>query len=79
MTEANQENVVVLDWVPCICYPIWFKKNEVQALIDSGSKVNVMTPKYALKLGLKVRPTDVGVQKIDGFTLEMFRMVLASF
>ena len=38
-----------------------------------------MTPGYALKLGLKVRPTDVGAQKIDGSTLETFGMVLASF
>ena len=80
MTEASQEDVV-LDRVPCICYPIRFKKNElqVQALLDSGSKVNAMTPRYVSKLGLKVRPTDVGAQKIDGSTLETFGMVLASF
>ena len=59
MTEASQEDVV-LDWVPCICYPIWFKKNEVQALIDSSSEINAMTLEYTLKLGLKVRPTNVG-------------------
>ena len=80
MTEASQKDVV-LDWVPCICYPIWFKKSEVQvqALLDSGSKVNAMTPGYALKLGLKVRPTNVGTQKIDGSILETFEIVLASF
>ena len=38
-----------------------------------------MTPGYASKLGLKVRPTNVGAQKIDGSTLETFGMVLASF
>ena len=80
MTEASQEDVV-LDRVPCIRYPIRFKKSEVQvqALLDSGSEVNAMTPGYASKLGLKVRPTDVGAQKIDGSTLETFGMVLASF
>ena len=81
MTEASKEDVVALDRVPCIRYPIRFKKNEVQvqALIDSGSEVNAMTLGYASKLGLKIRPTDVGAQKIDGSTLEMFGMVLASF
>ena len=82
MTEASKEDVVIaLDWVPYICYPIRFKKSEiqVQALFDSGSKVNAMTPRYASKLGLKVRPTDVGAQKIDGSTLKTFGMVLASF
>ena len=28
VTEASQEDIV-LDWVPCIYYPIWFKKSEV--------------------------------------------------
>ena len=80
VTEASQEDVV-LDRVPCICYPIRFKKSEVQvqALLDSGSEVNAMTPGYALKLGLKVRPTDVGAQKINGSTFKTFGMVLASF
>ena len=80
VTEASQEDVV-LDWVSCICYLIWFKKSkvQVQALLNSGSKVNAMTLGYALKLGLKVRPTDVGAQKINGSTLETFGMVLASF
>ena len=48
-------------------------------MIDSGSKVNTMTPTYIAKLGLKVRKTDIGAQKIDGSTLETFGMVLAGF
>ena len=82
MTEASKEDVVVaLDWVPCICYSIWFKKSEieVQALFNSGSEVNAMTPGYASKLGLKVRFIDIRAQKIDGSTLKTFGMVLASF
>ena len=80
VTEASKEDFV-LDRVACICYPIWFKKSEVQvqALLDSGSEINAMTLGYASKLGLKVRPTNVGAQKIDGSTLETFGMVLASF
>ena len=81
MIEASQEDVVILDRVPCICYPIWFKKSEVQVqvLIDSGSEVNAMTLGYASKLDLKVRPTDVRAQKIDGSIFKTFGMVLASF
>ena len=80
VTEASQENVV-LDWFSCICYPIWFKKSEIQiqALIDSGSKVNAMTLRYVLKLGLKVHPTNIGVQKINGSIFKTFVIVLASF
>ena len=43
------------------------------------SGVNAIAPAYASKLGLRVRRTDVGAQKIDGSTLETFGMVLASF
>ena len=80
VTEASQEDVI-LDRIPCICYPIRFKKSEVQvqALLNSGNEVNAMTPGYASKLGLKVRPTDVGAQKIDDSILETFEIVLASF
>ena len=38
-----------------------------------------MTPGYISKLGLKVRPTNVRAQKINGSTFETFEMVLASF
>ena len=78
MTDAREE-VLVLEHVPCIYYPIWFKKKDVQDLIDSGSEVNAMTLVYASKLDLKVYYTDVGAQKIDGPTLKTFGIVLANF
>ena len=79
MTEASKE--ATLERVPCIRYPVRFKKDQddTQALIDSGSEVNAMNPAYAKKLGLRVRQTNVGAQKIDGSHLETFGMVIASF
>ena len=38
-----------------------------------------MTLRYKLKLGLKVFFINVKVQKIDGSSLEIFEIVLASF
>lgn len=38
-----------------------------------------MTPGYALKLGVKIFSTNIGVWKIDSFTVTMFEMVLANF
>lgn len=38
-----------------------------------------MNPKFAQKLGLHIRKTSVRAQKIDGSTLEIFRMVIAGF
>ena len=81
MTETSKEDDVTLERVPCVHYPLRFRKDtaDVRALIDSGSEVNAMTPAYASKLGLRVRHTNVGAQKIDGSTLQTFEMVLADF
>ena len=76
-----REESIPLARVPCIHYPVQFRKdpNGTQALLDSGSEVNAMNPAYASRLGLRVHRTDIGAQKIDGSTLETFGMVLASF
>ena len=84
MTGASRKapKVKVLDRVPCICYPIQFRKDkgkDVLALIDSKSEVNAMTPAYAAHLGLKVKVTNVGVQKIDESSLASYGMIIAAF
>lgn len=54
MTETSKKNDLVLKRIPYIYYLIWFKKNEIQALINLGSKVNAITSTYTLKLGFQV-------------------------
>ena len=74
--------VKVLDKIPCISYPVQFRKNkgkDVLALLNSGSKVNIMTLAYAAHLGLKVRVTNLGAKKIDKFLLAIYGMVIAAF
>lgn len=48
-------------------------------MLDLGSEVNAKTLADASKLSLTVCHTNVKAQKINDFTLEIFRMVLASF
>ena len=75
--EANS-----LQRVSCIYYPVQFQGDqarEVRALIDSGSEVNAMTPAFAARLGLSVRPTGIGAQKIDGSALRTYGMAIAGF
>lgn len=38
-----------------------------------------MTPTYAARLGLDVRPTNVGAQKIDGSALKTYEIVTTGF
>ena len=72
----------VLDKFICIFYPVQIQKDEsrgVLALLNSGSKVNAMTPAYAAQLCLKMQKTNIGAQKIDGFLLETYSMVIIVF
>ena len=85
MTD-NSGKEVVLKKIPCIYYPVRLQEDQgqedqeqVRALLDSGSKVNAISPAYAKRLGFKTRKTDVGAQKIDGYALETFGMVIADF
>ena len=69
-----------LTQVPCIWYPITFRKSmSMSALLDSGSEVNAIYPSFAKQLGLSIRPTDVGAQKIDGTMLDTYGMVIEAF
>ena len=57
VTAANKEaQEVILGRVPCIHYPVQFRKDKevIKALINSGSKVNAITLAYAKQLGLQV-------------------------
>ena len=76
--EAIGENSNLAQ-VPYIRNPVNIRKKSVLTLFDSGSKVNAVHPAFAKELGLPIRPTDVGAQKIDGTTLETYRMVVAAF
>ena len=44
-----------------------------------SNEINAMTLAYVAKLGLQVQKTNIGAQKIDGSTLNIFGMVLANF
>ena len=79
MTGAREE---ALERGPFIHYPVRFKdtnKAQVPALINLGSEVNAIHPTFAKQLGLPIKPTDVGAQKIDGTMLDTYGMVVAAF
>lgn len=61
-SPTPDNSAYLLNYVLYIYHPMQFKKNqaEVQTLLDSGSKVNPMTPTYMAKLGLKIQLINVG-------------------
>ena len=69
-----------LNRVSCICYLVQSQKDknkDILALLDSGSKVNMMTPAYIAQLGLKAQSTNVNAQKIDRSSLKTYGIVIA--
>ena len=51
----------------------------MSALFDSDSEINAVHLAFAKELNISIRPTDMGVQQINGITLETYRMVVAAF
>ena len=72
-------NLKALQRVSYIRYPIQFQNYKVQALIDSGSKVNAMISVYVAELGLVTQKTSIRAQKIDGLPLKTYSMALTRF
>ena len=77
MTDKKTEEEA-LEQVPYIWYLVTFK-DQTKALLDFENKVNVMNSAFTSQLGLKIQKTNVGAQKIDGTTLETYRMVVSNF
>lgn len=82
MTGTGRDDVIVLERVPYIYYPVEYRKGSKEvsrALIDSANEINAMTPFYTKQLDLKICQTTVRDQKIDDLSLESFRMIIAGF
>lgn len=72
---------MALQRIPFICYLIQFQKDqaEVKTFINSGIKINTMTPSFTAKQGLKPRFINVSMPKIDSSLLETYGMTLVVF
>lgn len=52
--KADKIDDLILEYVFCINYLIWFKNDKIRALINSNNKINAMTLAYTFKLSFKV-------------------------
>ena len=48
-------------------------------LHDLGNEVNAVHPAFVKELGLPIRLTEIEAQKIEGITLETYKIVVAAF
>ena len=79
--KKSESEYLNLLWVLYIRYSIIFRKRfvSVSALFDSGNEFNVIYSTLAKELGLPIKPTDIGAQKIDGTMLNTFGMIVTAF
>ncbi len=75
MTQKTKKE---LERVPYIWYLVTFK-DQIEALLDSGSEVNAMSQAFAHQLGLKIWKINVRAQKIDGSTLKTYEIIVSTF
>ncbi len=68
MTEKIEEKEE-LKQILCIWYPVIFR-DQTEALLDSRSKVYVISQAFTSQLRLKIWKINVEAQKIVGTTLE---------
>ena len=92
VNKNNKEVILVsaneLEQVTCIQYPIAFPVgvildgsalDSVLAPLNLSSEVNAMYPALTKRLGFVVQTTNIGAQKINGTTLEIYEIVVAAF
>lgn len=55
------------------------RDKDTKALINSNTKINIIHSTNAIKLGFCISKIDVGIQKIDRFYLDIFKILIANF
>ena len=79
--DKSKDEYPNLAQVLCIWCPITFQKKfvPVLALLDLVGEVNAIHLTFARELGLPIKTTDVGAQKIDDIKLNTFGIVVVAF
>lgn len=56
-----------------IYYLVWFQKDRIETLINSGNKINAISPEYISQLGSKTCYTNFSAQKINNSTFKILK------
>lgn len=56
-----------------------YDRFSMEALIDLGSKINVMQPNFIRKQGFRIYKTNMDPPKIDNSRLNIYKMVILLF
>lgn len=82
VNDARNEDVIILDRMPCIYYlvPFWKRsKKGTRTLINLDSEINAITPVCAKHIGLRTKYMNVRALKIDDLSLKTLQIVIANF
>ncbi len=78
MSMTDKKTEEEFERIFCIWYSIIFK-DQTETLLNSGNEVNIISQAFDHQLGFKIRKTYIRAQKIDGTTLETYRMGVSIF
>ena len=74
----TKKKIEKLEMIPYIWYPMIFK-NQLKALLDLKSEINIISQVFTHQLGIKIRKTNIKASKIDGIILKIHRIVVFTF
>ena len=74
----NNKEIIKLFYIR---YLVLFQKNQkqIKILLNSGSKVNIISFNYIKKLGFKIWKINIKTQKIDSSILKIFKKLIINF
>ena len=72
----NNEELIRMSY---IYNSVQFQKEQIQALLDRNSEMNSISLDFIWKLSFNIEKTNIRAQKIDGSTLNNFKMRTADF
>lgn len=78
MPVIDNNEKIELEKIPSIYYLIRVYWDKIWALLDSRSEVNIINLDYAQKLCFYIQKPSIEVQKIDGFVLVTFKIVIVN-
>ena len=77
--EDSKNSRTNLIRVLCIQYSIIFWRKSVLLLFNSSNEIKAIYPTFTKKLRLPIRPTNIGILKINGIILNIYGIVVVVF
>lgn len=76
ITSSAKQTLERVFYIHCL---VLFSNFKIQVLLNLNSEVNLINPVFINKLDFFLDKIDIKAKKINGLTLEVFKIVVVSF